>query len=266
MFGLPMPETPYERKRREAYEQERLRARLGEGFRDWDPARTTFYPELNLRASTYNPPSLFEVEPTPTSRVNQTAMHPEQFVTSPCGQWLYREIVLAAGHKLATFSGRDRGDVMFDGDVLLPAIHGKAHRKSALTWETDPWMSLSPMEIMSLRTGTRRAKGVVVLTGLGMGHQLVEVCKRRKVTRVILVEIDQGIVDWILPRLDLHGKEVEVIVGDAEEVVPTLTADVALLDHFSGWGCNNIDRDEIARNTRRHPDGDIGFFWAWGGR
>ena len=50
---------------------------------------------------------------------------------------------------------------------------------------------------------------------LGLGHQLIEVSKRLQVKRIVLVELDQELVDWILPVIRPHVKKpLEVVVGD----------------------------------------------------
>ncbi len=261
MFGLPeMLMTPeqiaWHKKREEDARKSRIKRRRLFGFSKWDPAKTTFSTELNLKAKTYKVPSLFEVKPTPHMAVNKTAKYKTQHVISPCRKWLYREIQTKKYDELDLYASGKIGSVMFDGPVLIPAIH---QRHPDNTWEYAPWMSLAPMEIISLRPGTQRAKGTVVITGLGMGYQLVEICKRKKVEKVILVEIDQGIVDWIFPLLDLNGKDVQVIIGDADVEVPKLTADIAILDHFKSYGGNRYDRDRLADKSP-----NIKAWWAWG--
>lgn len=262
MFGFPeILMTPKERawhkKREEDARKREIKRRRLMGFSKWDPSKTTFSTELNLKASSYKVDSLFKVKPTPHMSVKKTAERKTQRIISPCGKWLYREIQTKKYDKLDLYASGKIGNVMFDGPVLIPAIHQICSDDA--TWGYAPWMSLAPMEIISLRPGTRRAKGTVVVTGLGMGHQLVEVCKRKKVEKVILVEIDQGIVDWIFPKLDLNGKDVQVIIGDANVEVPKLTADIALLDHFKSYGGNRWDRDRLARESP-----NIKAWWAWG--
>jgi spermidine synthase len=94
-----------------------------------------------------------------------------------------------------------------------------------------------------------------------MGYQLEQVCKKRSVKKVTLIEKDQEIVDWIFPRLDLNDKEVDVIIGDAEELLLDMTADVALIDIYKGYGGNG---DGVVDRIRRSKDGEIGKVWVWG--
>ena len=79
------------------------------------------------------------------------------------------------------------------------------------------WMSLTPQEMVTLAPGTRKAKGTVVIGGLGLGHQLIEVCQKRSVKKIILLERSKELVDWLRPRIRPHlsGCKLEVIIGDA---------------------------------------------------
>lgn len=171
---------------------------------------------------------------------------------------MYRERILPAGASLDTASGNKRGVVIFDGDVTIPMIFDE-QRVSA------PWMSFTPFEFFTLRPGTRLARGHTIVAGLGMGHQLVEVCRKRNVKRVTLIERDRGIVDWILPLLDLSGTPVDVVVGNACKLLPDMKADVALVDIFPNYGGNRINRPDW--RGWYNPSVDfpgIKRTWIWG--
>jgi spermidine synthase len=86
------------------------------------------------------------------------------------------------------------------------------------------------------------------------------VSKRLPVKRVVVVELDQELVDWILPVIQPHvRKPLEVIVGDAYEIVPKLKADVALIDIFPGYGDGYRRVAELAKKSP-----GIKTFWGWG--
>lgn len=124
------------------------------------------------------------------------------------------------------------------------------------------WMSLTPIEMMTLRPGTVRAKGHTVITGLGLAHQLIDVSWRPDVTKITLVENNQHIIDLVLPEARRHMRpdvEFDLILGDANKVVPKLTADVALLDHYPEYGGNRKLSNGILRNTKNIKD-----IWIWG--
>jgi len=245
-------ETPGERKER------MLRDTVAdEDVIAWDP-KMPFQDSLHIDASTYKQPSIFEVKPCKSQNPNKQKNKKKTLSISDGGNWCYRELLLDAGDTLYTMSGNRRGVVCFDGPVKIPAIHSMARDGD---WRTTPWMSFTPMGFFTLRSGTKLAKGHTIVAGLGMGYQLEQVCKKRSVKKVTLIEKDQEIVDWIFPRLDLNGKEVDVIIGDAEELLLGMTADVALIDIYKGYGGNG---DGIVDRIYRSKDGEIGKVWVWG--
>jgi hypothetical protein len=244
-------------------EQERARdkRRLKEAeFVPWDN-KIKWQPELNIQAKTYHPLQLFKLNPCVSlQRVRKPKRG--EFVDSPEGNWRYVHSLLKKGQKLSTWYGSKIGDIMFDGDVVIPSIFKKDEYQE---WNVDaPWMSISPAEIISLRGGTRRAKGDVIVAGLGLGHQLMEVAARKKVKSITLVEIDQELVDWLVPVIEpivtkRFNKPLKVIVGNAYKVMPKLTADVALVDIFKDYGNNDWEQRDL-RNTCPN----IKYIWCWG--
>jgi hypothetical protein len=67
-------------------------------------------------------------------------------------------------------------------------------------------------------------------------------------------------VDWILPVIKPHvRKPLEVVVGDAFEVIPRLGGDVALIDTFPGYG----DGFKVVAELAKRSPG-IKKFWGWG--
>lgn len=225
-------------------------------FQDWHP-EIKWARELNIVASSYNPPQLFDVRPFKGARPQPNKAEPDQYVRSPSGVWQYQINELSTGTCLSTWSGSKLGTVMFDDPVLIPSIFRRVGGRVDREFDEIPWMSLTPAELLSLRVGTRKARGHVIVAGLGMGHQLAEVCKRKNVERVTLVEKDQDIIDWILPvvKPQLGDKLLDVIVGDAYKKLPKLSADVALIDIFKSYGNNSMD-------IKSPPN--IKKVWVWG--
>lgn len=222
----------------------------------WDP-KIPFSDCLNIYAGTYTQPSIFKVKPSYASDPNEVVNKRWTMAMSPGKNWCYRERVLKAGVMLDTISGSRRGIVRFEDEVLIPMIHQRRYGK----WGS-VWMSFTPLEFFTLRPGTKLARGHTIIAGLGMGYQLEQVCKKKSVTKVTLIEIDQELVDWILPRLDLNGKEVEIIIGDAEELLLNMTADVALVDIYKTYGTNGeMLRWHMERSKNKHK---IGKLWIWG--
>ncbi len=76
----------------------------------------------------------------------------------------------------------------------------------------------------------------------------------------MLVELSQELVDFYLPRIrPLIKKRLTVLVGDAFKIIPTLSADVALLDMFPAYGGNEPATRELARRSPK-----IKKVWGWG--
>lgn len=225
----------------------------------WSPAMP-WKPELDIKGETYQ---VLELWPgLAASDAPVDALEPGQYADSPSGRFRYCVRLHRAGQTMLTWWGAQVGTVLFDSDVIIPALYQARTAGDPGTgyWSEFPWMSLTPAELLTLRPGTRLAKGRTIVAGLGLGHQLIEVSKRLQVTKVILVELDQELVDWMMPRLQPHLKKpVEVHVGDAYEIIPTLQADVALIDIFPGYGDGFARVAELARRSPK-----IKKFWGWG--
>lgn len=227
----------------------------------WKP-HTRWKRTLILKAGTYNMRSFFKVEPLDV-RFDLDKLKKNQRALSPSGQWCYVEKIFPRCFELSTIVGNRRGVVYFDGDVKIPVLHERDDSGYGRKWTASPWMSLTPMEIFSLRGGTDRARGTTVVVGLGLGHQLIEVSKKRNVQKIILIEKSQELVDWLLPIVQTymgHARHsMQVVVGNAYKEMPKLTADVALVDIFPGYGGNGPERDQLRRDCP-----NIKYVWAWG--
>lgn len=218
-------------------------------------------PELNIQARTWKNFSLFDVAPT-------RGLHPDNVekdaqACSPDGKWHYNEVLLAKGQAIETIhlSRQKKGTILFDGDIRIPRLFDRGFGGH---FDHNPFMSLTPMEYMTLRPGTARAKGRTLVVGLGLGYQLIEVSKRKQVKELVLIEKDQGLVDWLLPRIlpKLHRKLDDVIVGDAYQLLPSMKADIALVDIYRGiYG--RFER-RLMREAVRMSYGEVKALWNWG--
>jgi|JI6StandDraft_1071083.scaffolds.fasta_scaffold01895_8 hypothetical protein len=222
----------------------------------WSPAMT-WTPELNLIGESFATLNVFPELAPSDAPVDQ--LNPAERADSPGKQFRYCVRLHRAGRKLMTWFGDRTGSVIFDSDVRIPAIYQCLPGQPGV-WSEAPWMSLTPAEILTLREGTRLAKGRVVIGGLGLGHQLIEVSKRLAVKEIVLVELSQELVDFYLPRVrPLIKKRLTVLVGDAFQIIPTLSADVALLDMFPAYGGNEAATRALASRSPK-----IKKMWGWG--
>ena len=222
----------------------------------WSPAMT-WTPELNLIGESFETLNVFPELAASDAPVDE--LNPAERADSPGKQFRYCVRLHRAGRKLMTWFGDRTGSVIFDSDVRIPAIYQCLPGQPGV-WSEAPWMSLTPAEILTLREGTRLAKGRVVIGGLGLGHQLIEVSKRLAVKEIVLVELSQELVDFYLPRVrPLIKKRLTVLVGDAFQIIPTLSADVALLDMFPAYGGNEAATRALASRSPK-----IKKMWGWG--
>lgn len=217
-------------------------------------------PELNIQASTYPSINLFG-EVTPSLR-EADELREGEYVDSEGGNFRYAVRLHRRAAPLETWWGRKLGTVMFDGDIEIPILFER--EGPGLPFRKFPWMSLTPAELLTLRPGTKLAKGKVVIAGLGLAHQLIEVGKRRAVTEITVVERSRELVEMIMPRamtvLMKHGRtQVRVIGGDAFQILPKLEADVALVDTFPAYGDNREAMAKLRRDCKH-----IGKLWDWG--
>lgn len=254
MFGLPEFLMDNRMKRMLKQRDDHERNRRIPLCVPWNP-EMKWERQLNIQAKTYKVQHMFEV-PVSSASVPRYAK-PGELAVSPKERFCYYEVRLPRGMKLDTVNGRERGDVLFDGPVIVP----KLHEKDSMGWRDHPWMSLTPMEMFTLRPGTRRAKGRVIIAGLGMGHQLIEVSKRKQVREIVLIEKSKELHDWLFPKIEpLLARPVDdVIIEDANIAMPKLRADVALVDIFKSYGSNAYERDDLIRACP-----NIKFIWAWG--
>ncbi len=249
---------PIEKPEERAARKERERLILEEILKTAEPwaDNLSWRPSLVVKGETWDPRRVFQVESLNNGCDDD--VNDEQFVDSANGQFRYVHKLLPRGRSLVTYKGSQRGIVRFDTDVIIPALFERLHTGRL---DDTPWMSVTPMELMTLRTGTKLAKGNVVVAGLGLGHQLIEVSKKKSVKSIILVEKSQELVDFIYPAIREYVKcPVEIMVGDAYKVLPTLTADVALIDIFGHYGNNG---DYITSQLRRFNK-NIKNVWCWG--
>ena len=240
-------------QKREIYEEYQRRMR---SCVPWNPAMK-WEPELNIVGETYRPLNVFPELAPSSSPV--AALSPAERADSPNKLFRYCIRLHHAGQRLITWYGPNTGTVVFDGDVPIPAIF-QCREGEPGVWIEHPWMSLTPAELLTLREGTRLAKGRTVIAGLGLGHQLIEVSKRLQVKEVVLIELSQELVDFYLPKVRPHVKKrLTVIVGDAYEVLPTLSADVALVDIFPSYGGNEAAMMQLRKRCPK-----IKKMWGWG--
>lgn len=217
----------------------------------WDP-NTKFQKYMLINGDSYEAwQKEYQLENIKPDGVNKNA--PDERIDIPGTEMYYAHMVFPKEEGLQIAQGNRCGLIMFDRPVFVMMIrqHKKSYQRS------DPvWMSFTPMEVFTLRAGTRKARGHTIVAGLGMGYQLIQVTRKKTVKKVTVVEISKELVDWVRPRIEakLGDCEIDWVVGNAKDVLPTLTADVALVDIFSSYGGNWFSP----------PCPNIKTIWCWG--
>lgn len=153
------------------------------------------------------------------------------------------------------FAGDREGYCSFSDEVAVPLL--------MLNGST--WMSLTPMEIISQRAGLRKAKGNVLVLGLGMGWLAQACLERRQVDSVTVIERDEKVIE-------LFGDTVEKKqcgAGNQSFVIKDDAYDYARKHHpefdcilFDIWeGCGQAIDDRQYQEIKLNADCPV---WAWG--
>lgn len=122
-------------------------------------------------------------------------------------------------------------------------------------------MSMTPMEMLTQRSGVQAAQGTVVIGGLGLGWLLRKVCEKPSVEHVVVVEKSQELLDWYGTGLcRRYAKVSDVICDDVYNQIGKHGHDVKyLLDIWSLYG--DARRDRRFRALKRKFKKRL---WGWG--
>jgi len=105
--------------------------------------------------------------------------------------------------------------VKFDGPLEFTVLLDKSS-----CWH-DVWMSDTPMEVKTASAAIHKARGNVLVAGLGLGYVVYHMAKKKSVTSITVIEKDREIIKLIWPHLRKHiGHKVKVIQADIYEWKP----------------------------------------------
>lgn len=149
---------------------------------------------------------------------------------------------------LNTYYGGRCGEVCFTDTVKIPI----------LTDGNEVWMSLTPMEVFSQRAGLRKARGSVLIGGLGMGWFARRVLERKQVTKVLVAETNRAILQYFgKPLKEEFGDRLVLRCGDVYDQ-DAGKYDSCLLDIWPNI-CDAKDDEQLMMLMSWHPN-----VWAWG--
>ncbi len=232
---------------------------------DWDEDFTEQKPLLLLNANSYKPEVLFDI---PVSQRSS-----RKYVVSPNGNFSYRNVSLPQFTLLKHFG--DSGFTTWNGDIVLPSLidmrrrwhDGRTFPKKTSEYrrsaEGAVWMSITTSEILTQRSGVQKAKGKVLVGGLGLGWFLRKVCEKDTVDEVVVVEKSQELLGWY--GYDLcrrHPKVKDVICSDVYDVVGRFPEHQLLLDIWPVFkGDRGAEGDPRLKALRDVAHDRV---WAWG--
>lgn len=254
--------TPAQVKRENDYHNSMV-DRILEGalpFAEIKPPPQTSRKPIGIIAESYDPENpLDEVFPEV-----KTAKLFKGEVFDPTGDLSYSRTLLPRGVGLEVTPGADLdlwhsgAEVYFTKDIGIPVLRYASTRHPS-GW--DVWMSLTPNEIWSQRSGIQQATGHVVMGGLGMGWLLRQIAKKKSVTNITVVEKDQRILDWFGMKVCAATPKVrEVICGDIYDVAGKFDFKTTkfLLDIWPS--SSGAEFDKQLRELRAQG----ARVWAWG--
>lgn len=125
------------------------------------------------------------------------------------------------------------------------------------------WMSLTPMEVFSLRPGIEAAEGRVLIAGLGMGWLTQQILEKPDVKHVTQIEICQEVIQFFgQPLDDMFPGKIDFMQGDIWNILPQLDLkkfDSIIFDIWPAYGSAYLDRKfQLLKKEQR------GKVWGWG--
>lgn len=158
---------------------------------------------------------------------------------------------------LNIYHNRKKSRVKFNGPVLIPTLQGPTPGSAAPFW-----MSLTPMEVFTLREGIDFARGRVLCAGLGMGWMTLRILEKPEVSHVTQVELNQEVINFSGKALSnrFPGK-IDFILEDVWEYLQKVDLDqfdAIIFDIWPQYGTAGIDR-KFQQLKAIHPG-----VWGWG--
>lgn len=227
-------------------------------FADVKPPPQTSRKPIGIIAESYNPENpLDEVFPD---------VKPAKLLKSdlldPTGELSYSKTLLPRGVGLEVTPAADLwsegAKVYFTKDISIPVLR-YASTRHVSGW--DVWMSLTPNEIWSQRSGIQQATGHVVMGGLGMGWLMRQIAKKKTVTKITVVEKDKRILNWFGKKICKATPKVDMVIcGDIYDVADKFNFEKTkfLLDIWPTSSGAEFDKQlkELRAKGAR--------VWAWG--
>lgn len=167
------------------------------------------------------------------------------------------DVVRRVRSSLDIYDGMRKSWVRFDGPVMIPMLRGPTpgHAKPF-------WMSLTPMEVFSLREGIDLAQGRVLCAGLGMGWMTMRILEKPDVTHVTQIEMSPEVVEFSgKPLAKRFPGKIDFVIDDVWEYLSDVDLDQfdsIIFDIWPQYGTAHMDR-RFQQLKDLHP-----LVWGWG--
>lgn len=167
------------------------------------------------------------------------------------------DVVTTMRTSLAIYDGIAKTDVQFTGPVMIPMLKGPTPGRAQPFW-----MSLTPMEVFSLREGIRQAKGKVLCAGLGMGWMTMRILEKLDVEHVTQIELSPYVINFSgNPLQEQFPGKLNLVCADAWNYLDTIDLndfDSIIFDIWPQYGSAHLDR-RFQQLKSLHPN-----VWGWG--
>jgi len=134
---------------------------------------------------------------------------------------------------LDLYRGKSVAQVMFSAPVDIPVLCDS---------KGEPWMSLTPNEILTQRGQIRRTRGNVGVAGLGLGWATENILQRKQVKHCTVYERSADIIRVFGEQLLERFPDKLTIVNTDAYAVDWLQHDVAVWDIWKEFGDARWDR------------------------
>ncbi|UBF29921.1 hypothetical protein K9N68_37560 (plasmid) [Kovacikia minuta CCNUW1] len=158
---------------------------------------------------------------------------------------------------LKLFQGSKLAQVAFSEAVCIPVLAKKNNLK-------DVWMSLTPMEVATCRSGIHRANGNVLIAGMGLGWMTRRILQRKQVKSVTVVEINPDILQFFGSPLKSEFSQLDLVNQNVWNFLENSSHsfDSYIFDIWGKYGeASDDDRFQHLKNWARKENKRI---WGWG--
>lgn len=167
----------------------------------WKGKDSTWGPVMWFAANTWENYNLFpDLPPMKHDGTCSYSEWTEHTIRCQGTKFFYANKTLPLSYSLATHLHRKaEGRVFFDGPVVMPVLFEQTGQEEDFRQKV--WMGLTPMEMLTQKTGIDMAKGRVVVGGLGLGWFLKEIAAKPEVTEIVVVDKVPELLEWLRPVL-----------------------------------------------------------------